>query len=52
MDQISIHHLPDFSELEGFHSGISEIDSFIVTGLNIYFVHKDKRQLKSCLLLY
>mgnify|MGYP003290877899 CR=1 FL=1 len=33
MDQISIHHLPDFSELEGFHSGISEIDSFIVTGL-------------------
>lgn len=33
MEQISIHHLPDFSELEGFHSGIPEIDRFIVTGL-------------------
>lgn len=33
MEQISIHHLPDYSDLEGFHSGIPEIDSFIVTGL-------------------
>ena len=33
MEQISIHHIPDFSELEGFHSGIPEIDRFIVTGL-------------------
>ena len=33
MKQINIHHLPDYSELEGFHSGIPDIDRFISTGL-------------------
>ena len=34
MEKISIHHLPDFSELEGFHSGVTVIDKFIENGLD------------------